>query len=261
MGVSNIDIIDGSRARSDRKGWAEVTRVATITGLSGSASGMFDAAQDALTAYGVDAGDRHPVHTLLVLDEISWEAIAPDGFRATLTYRRLEGQSSGEPDTPEATQIDVGSSLTSQQVNTNKNGVELTLAHLSPPDGETGTIVATVSAQLPQTNLTFRRRETSSPGNISKDYVGKINLAGWDGDPTAQEGQWMCTAIRGTSNDNMATWDVTYEFAYNIDGWNPWVYWRDSKGKIPDLDDLTVDVGYYQASIYDTANFNNLNLV
>lgn len=75
-----------------------------------------------------------------------------------------------------------------------------------------------VSMQLPFHTVTYTRTESSSPGDKSKAYTGRINSDSVFGDPPHM---WLCMKIGGSSRDNGKTYDVTYEFQRNPESWDP----------------------------------------
>jgi hypothetical protein len=97
----------------------------------------------------------------------------------------------------------------------------------------TTTQTATVSIQEPSTVLRITRRESTPRFEEAIAYVGKVNSRFWSrGLPR----QWLCTGITADTDDDGATYIVTYEFQHNpsLSGWDITVAWQDENGNIPE---------------------------
>jgi hypothetical protein len=102
----------------------------------------------------------------------------------------------------------------------------------------------------------FSRREGFSPAFKSRNFVGRTNSGTWGGDPP---GSWLCTRIEGVSDDGGQTFNVTYEFQYNIDTWLATVVFIDpDTGRPPE--NLIEGEGLKQVQVYPRVDFNLLNL-
>ena len=115
---------------------------------------------------------------------------------------------------------------------------------LSPQDGFTRDVVFTV---LPGAQYV-----------VKDQWQGKINSSPWNGGDAKT---WLCTAATPDPlaiKVGAAFWHFIYhfEFAYDPEGWQPEVFWRDaSTGRPPD--GLVQDVGRKTVIWYDTLNFND----
>jgi hypothetical protein len=75
---------------------------------------------------------------------------------------------------------------------------------------------------------------------------------------------WLCTKMDGASDDNGATWNVTYEFQRRLPNWKAVAWYRDPDTgqpiKLPDgmTPDTAIEVAHVQ--LYPTVDFNTLRL-
>jgi hypothetical protein len=104
--------------------------------------------------------------------------------------------------------------------------------------------------------LTITRTEIASPHEVAKTYVGRTNNAVFRNEPVDT---WLCSAIEGTSEDQGATYTVTYEFEFRPDTWLARVVFIDEKTNRP-VEGLTEGVELRTYQIYERANFGGLNL-
>ncbi|GAF85995.1 unnamed protein product, partial [marine sediment metagenome] len=74
---------------------------------------------------------------------------------------------------------------------------------------------------------------------------------------------WLCSRIDSTSRDMGLSWGVTYEFIYNRETWDPWVYYVDkTTGQPPTgLTEGGTHPGKAKFRVYKMANFGALGLV
>jgi len=243
--ATHIDIIDGSRGRESRNGWEEVERVATVTGCTGSGQAKL---ANALSASGMPGiGSGHPAFANLALEERAPEAIGTDTVKVRLIYRR-----SDPPSDPASGTIEVGASLNQQQTDRDYAGDLITVTHADIVQG------GIVNVLRPQVTITRTRKELSSPGAKAKTYVGKLNSGAWSLDPGASARQWLCTGITGRSDDNGASYEVTYTFQYDENAWWEKVVWIDpATGRPPNPLDAT---GEKTVQLYDEVDFSQLQL-
>lgn len=116
--------------------------------------------------------------------------------------------------------------------------------------------IATASVQIPQTVLQFSRRERSHPARKSQEFVGTVNFTHvgiWG------TGTLLCTRIDGVSNDNGLSFDVSYEFQYNPDGWTQDISWIDPQTDRPPVS-ARLGNGITTFEFYREEEFQFLNL-
>ncbi len=250
-----LDRIEGSGGKLTGEGW-ELTRTATVTGLSGD---PYDMVIDAAGASGMpDIGDGHPSRPECILRDISLSSVSANAVELQLVYR--------DSDTSVST-IEVGSGLTQVETNKDHSGALITLEYEYPADyipdptkaGETIEQGGLVSKMSPETSIVYTRSETASPGSNSRNYTGKVNTGGWSGDPGAAARTWLCTGITGRSQDYGTTWEVTYTFQYRSDTWDETaLFINPDDGKPPQ--DVVSGVGEKVIQVYTAIDFNGLGL-
>lgn len=120
----------------------------------------------------------------------------------------------------------------------------------------------TVSMQLPFHTVTYTRMESGSPGSKSRRFTGTINSRPIFGDP---KHFWLCTKIGGTSQDEGATYQVTYEFQRHPEGWDPDVVFIDGETGKPlvgsSIDELKEEGALLEnLQVIPEADFRRLNI-
>ena len=259
MASISVDIVAGSRAVKNRKGWQSAERIATVTGVTGTGQAQLD---NALNTLGVPAlGAEHPSMSQLFLDEMEPSARGPGVVLIRMIYRRLED--ADEPVDEDTGSIEVGTTAEQSERNTDHAGALMTVTYASARESEREQQVVTVGAYLPKTRMVVRRRETGSPGDKSKLYVGKLNKGPWKLDPNCAAKTWRCMAILGTSSDGGEFYDVRHEFEHCGEGsetgtWDRRGMWRGSDGRVPS--DLVEGTGKKTFQVGTTIDFGNLNL-
>jgi len=238
-----MDITEGNRGTLTADGWS-FERVAKVAGVGGVGHARL---KNAVEADGVPSiGDAHPTVADCELVSIHPESESQDIVKLRLVYQ-----------TPPAleTEIEVGATLSEVTVDTDING-ELMIVKYG--EDETKDQAALVSIGLPRSTIRFRRREFESPGEKAREYVGKVNTAGWTVDSGAAARTWRCNAIVGRSADSGRSYDVDYDFEYDEETWDARVVWIKSEtGRMPpDLDEN----GRRRFQVYREKGFNGLNL-
>ena len=115
---------------------------------------------------------------------------------------------------------------------------------------------ADVELSIPQLVLTETRKESSTPANTARAFVGKVNQFACFGGAART---WLCTRIEGTTNDRGASYEVTYEFQYNEQTWDAVVVFRDPNTQRP-VDSPEEGEGIKTVQVYSVANFAALGL-
>lgn len=259
-----FDLQSGHSAVRTENGW-EITRIALVKGLSGTADARLVNAVDsaAVIAAGMpEIYDPHPTKTGVLLRELRPEPIDSETVKVTLVYR-----DAGVSIYPrEEARISVGSSVQQIETNRDKSGNDLKVSHswtaaekarhygdtvptgLATPDIQGGM----VTQFKPQATYEYAKRQNYSPEGDAITFVGKVNNALWRG---GAAGTWLCTGIVGRSNDNGEHYDVTYSFQYQASGWNPYYTYLMPDGKPPETTDTS---SRKVADLYETANFAGL---
>lgn len=266
-----IDIVDGARGRKSQEyGW-ELERKAIVTGIDSTLAASARLLEAVLCTVGMpEIGDPHPNVAACILREIIPTAITSEKVELRLVYRERGADTQQDGEWPEST-IEVGASAIQIQTSKDKDDTNISVAYHYPDEEKFGewknatfTTDEVVGKMIPNNTIVVSRRETTTGDFLNwlgKNYVGKINYAGWYLAPGDAAGTWLCTAIRGRSYDGGVTYDVEYNFQYRADAWTENVKFIDHFTGKPPADvikaagggDITVD-------IYEKANFNNLRL-
>jgi len=260
MSAVIVDIRDGNEGNvSSREGWS-LTRIARITGVTGTGHAKIKAAYNALVNALGGLGTQHPTVTTAVISGFHLSNISDTVIEAQITYSQpLPGRAEGE-ETRE-----VNTSLSQVETNKDKDGHLITLSYKYPDDyklderkqGKTIEQGGTVSKLYPQTSLVITRTESSFPGGKSRQYTGKVNNGGWWGDLTAAPRTWMVMSIIGRSNDGGETYEVVYTFQYLEDTWHETaLFVNPDDGKPPA--DLVNDEGIKIVQLYEEVDFNTV---
>ncbi len=250
MSKVKLDRIEGSSLRRMAEGF-EAVRVAYVIGLGGDACGRL---RQAVEAEGIPrVGQPHPTIENLVVQLVAVEPDGPHAAKVLIHYRSREvgGGSAG------GGRVEVGSTLNQRLTETNLSGERITVAYTATGDDSDLQIQGTrVPALRPQTTLQFSRNESNNPARLARQFVGTVNQARiFDGDSQT----WLCTAITGKSSDGAVSFDVTYEFQHNADGWQPQVSYIDPRTNRPPAD-LVLGVGLKEIAIYKQTDFRELGL-
>lgn len=227
----------------------EVVRMAQVTGLDATINDGHRLLTLAVEATGIVVGvDFHPSRTELVCTRIDARHMtdSPSKVELTITYGiPIFDFQTGDVDTdqPQITGGVVVQSVTTsrdvhghpiklfhQLIQTDENGVYK--KNPKHPDNG-GTLdpdsiqqfkflirrlesVAKIEVLMPMYTFGLTRRESTSPGAIAQQYVGTTSHKVWFGFP---RGTVLCTGITFTSNDGGATFNTTYSFQENREGW------------------------------------------
>ena len=283
--VSRIDLMDGNSTLKGKEGW-KITRVALVEGLEGTP--LSDRGAAAIEAVISEVGDvltAHPDRPFTFIDSFSVNLVA--NFCAKVNIMYAESRGGGGGNDVEDWQIEVGATLAQEQSNLDFEGNLMEQVAYTYPtpyypntdkEGWTDRQGGTVSKLVPGVSMTITHREYASPGDKAREWVGKVNAAGWSVDPNAPARAWLCASITGRSSDSGKTYDVTYQFQYKkgrdtpdafmlgtCPGWDEtYMYICPDTGKPPDFSDDAINDGAVvsealkMVQLYAEANFNNL---
>lgn len=255
-----MDQLDGGRAVKGISGW-EFTRVAKVTELAGSGQNrIVDAVNQVIQAVG-DIGTEHPLISTSRIVKFTPRVVSASVVDVNIEYK--EGSFSFE----NTTRINIGTSVSQVESNTDANGDPILVEYQYPTDyqldpqkaGKTIKQGGTIQRPAPESTLVIKRRETASPGDKSRIYSGKANSVSWSLDPTSDPRQWFCYSITGESDDGGATYDVEYTFHYREETWDQEVMFiNPDDGRPPP--DLVVGTGLKIVRRVKTIDFNGLGL-
>ena len=251
----------GVSGHKDDKGWKSLTTTAIVEDVAGTGDQVL---ANALVASGVPRMNQiHPYYSALSVASLAPKAVGGGVVEITIGYERPEEGGSSSVPGEDTGSIQVGASLQSVQANKDAFGDLVQVTH----GGKTQP--ATFPMLVPRATIRKTRTRDESPLEDAKEYVGKVNTAnGFNlGGNPVEARTWLCTAITGHSDDGGETYEVTYEFAYNPDGWDvPWVFFRAPDGKTPsgviDANGQVIDANaaVQNVQVYAEINFNGLGL-
>jgi len=259
------NIIDGSDLIETQDS-IEKTMIAIVTGVTGGndAEREYDALQAVgLPAMGDALGATAPLTNVRVVERSAAPAAtgSNEKFRVTLQYSSRMF-ASADPNDATIPRYNSSTVLQLEETNQDKDGNVIEVSHNYGGDIGTKTTGAFVSVYKPATTEVMTRIEEGiEPLDLRTAYAGKTNSVAWLG---YAAGTWLCTRIDcvwlGTNASSELIWDCTYEFAYRADGWKPKaVFIDDQMGQPPQS--LVVDTGIVTVDAYETADFNELQLI
>lgn len=259
------DVIDNPTGRFTLGGWT-LERTFVVTGVAGEGH---EKLIHALETSGVPKlGDAHPSANYTYLRESIPTAEDPDTVRIRLIYTNPANPSYRQEVDITGELIEVGGTLSQIQTNLDRNDAVMYVDYTYPADyphnpdlqsKAAPTQGGLVNKFVPQHTIVKSRLEYSSPSAIARDFVDTVNAAGWNLDPSAAVGTWLCTGIKGRSNDGGVSFIVTYSFQYRADTWATDVYWIDPHDGHPPAD-LVAGTGKKTYELYNIMNFNLLGL-
>lgn len=157
----------------------------------------------------------------------------------------------------------VYSGLQQTQTQNNRWGAPLLVQHTYPVDDpdfpeQTFQQIATASFFEPQLRLAaVGILSRWIPIAESARWVGSVNAVYWVG---GAPGTWLCTKADASPlslRPSDRKWRFHFEFQFKSGGWNPGVWFEDSRtGRPPS--DLVPGIGVYQADLYPMLDFRIL---
>ena len=261
------DLLAKATISHDENGW-HATRAFHVSGFNHpDATGR---PYLATLAAGVPRrGDTHPVIPDLQVSSITTQTIDTEQYEVVCNYGLLTANQLPIDDFA-IPQIEVSTTLQTRQralaYDGAGNKVVMKVSYTFLPASGVGPpgpndIVkqfAVVEVQVPMTIVRYRRRETTSPGDKSKFYVGKINATPVFNDGV---GMWLCTELDGASTDGGASYNVSYGFQRNPDTWAAApVFDFDKAGRDANNGDPSIGNGIELYRVYEFADFHGLNI-
>lgn len=222
------DLVEGARIAIGPNG-PTVIRKFHVDGVTGAA----DARQfEAVTADGIPVfGEFDPVVPTARAFTITAEPTGTDSAIVTVEYKRFPA-SQKPPDETVPPDVQIGSSVQSFEVNTDKDGNPLTVKY-TPDDGsrDETEIVAVTNIDLPVTVARLVRRESFSPIRNSVRFTGRVNRTRF---LFGGAREWLCRSIDGRTVDGGETYTVSYVFQHNPDKFDKeFVFIDDETGQPP----------------------------
>jgi hypothetical protein len=216
---------------------------------------------NALTTAGVPQyNDPHPTLPDVRVTRIQARPAtghSPNTFRVVVTYTIPEADdalSEAEDDLATSGKVTFNTSLASEKTWFDINGDFLTVRWRG---GTIVTVYKEAEVQRPQLEVAFRRVETSAPKSEILNYLGKVNSGPWSGFPAKT---WLCTRI-DADQEKAGKFEVDYGFSYRPETWRLEVIANLTAEQIAELPpDVESANGYQLYDVYQTADFNQLNL-
>lgn len=266
MAIINWDLVDGDTAELTRDGWS-ATRIATVSELT--ASYGYEKIGEAVDAISIPIGTIHPYYYNSALQSISATSVSSDVVTVALTY---------EPVLSVPYDIQISSSANSAQTNKDKNDTVIEVSYTYPSDydgdplkvSKTETVGKTVDTRIPTSTITISKREVITGGNLtdlSQQYVGTVNIAGWNIRPSDPARSWLCSSITGDyfglyiqAGTEYTVYDTQYVFEYQYGGWDTEVVFLDpATGEPPDPATWSGDT-HKTVELMQESNFTNLTI-
>jgi len=223
MATAGQILLEGCTATETPEGW-EFHATMPVVGVTGT-----DMQQlvNAVHAAGVPTlGSRLAGWPSAVLVSRTPEPLGDGKFMVALVYK-----DQGELDDPADQTIEVSTSLRSELTNRNLDGSLIVVEYGGKKQsGE-------VAIDTPASTMRVHRTESDNPQYKSAYYTGSINSTAFAlAHPHMNApGSWRCNSIVGSSSDRGRSWEVDYEFEYDVAGWEEEVSYLDPEtGRIPD---------------------------
>lgn len=167
----------------------------------------------------------------------------------TFQYKGFTTSISVLPDDDGPVIVTISGGLVEKETSIDRIGAALTTVH----NGETR--AATVSILVPVTVIQCDRLEVSTSKARADTYLGRVNSASWNGYAARTV---LCEAIESSTDDGGDSFNVTYRFRQDPDGWDQTIVHRTPAGE-PVLSPVA-SVGIKTVEIYDEVSFAGLNI-
>lgn len=251
MATATVDSIVDVAFKEENGQIKSLTRKAQISGLSSTAADALVAEMRAATGLPA-ANSTFTIGTSTLALKTRDFKVSGDRQKAEcqLEYELSQTADGGQGDgTPSA--FEGGTSL--QQVTTQKyrNGTAVTVTYGSD------TVPVELQYLEPQNTLKASITiTTSTPGSIADAWGGKLNSATWNG---SAAGTWMCmNATFKIRSWEDSTWDFSFDFQQNKNGWAPQGVYIDPKTNQPPSDWLSAGAYVNDTGRYDSLDFATL---
>jgi len=284
MATVLMDLLKGSGSK-EINGY-RFTRIATVRGLTGTASERIKNAIDEVENYlgsggglgtsypGVDGcilrsisiGTQDDVDVNVVLEYSTESFDSPDRdklFKTTPMFAFTSGLSQLEKpakdDGGDNIQLAFPQYVGPGSENADTYGYNTTALNYVTP---------TLSIDESEKHLVVTIKQVgsdlSSVNSLWNTYGNKLNSVDWA--ESGDSGLWKFVSMRADpyQNESGTGYDVTFQFVYRESGWNDTVFYRKDSGDPPGDDEITRYSGISGVKVteqsynYDTADFNNL---
>jgi len=232
-----------------------------ITGITDTDLGALKTALDAsgVPSYGDAYGADFP-NLVVTGREVSIVDADAGTYDVDITYGHFtEDQDQDDPLTG-VLQGELQASIQQVTSNVDANGDTITVEHTYPsddPDFPDETKVQGGEITYFEVQKTIRMRgfrTIARPWLIVSQIQNKLNKNPWNGGAART---WLCTNATSTilNRAGDGTYEMTFEFQYNPDGWDPTVVFIDERTGKPAVG-LVEGTGYKQIQRLDEINFD-----
>lgn len=252
------DVVEGGGRVTHSEDGITAVRAFRVDALDGD---RFTRAASVLELGGIPRyGEPHPTIPGILCLNVEVEMSDVRQALVTCTYRRptpRDAPDDGGGDDPGATSaLEIGATVQTAKTNLDANGNLMIVSYVP----SSGPVIArsqggTVDIQIPSPVLSVSRRETVAPWLDALKYVGRTNRFRWN---RGEERTWLCTSIRGTTDDGGVTYQTAREFAYKEETWDATVVYTDPKtGKPPSdvADFVNREFAIRKFQVYGTEDF------
>lgn len=235
-------------------------RQAVVTGLAQTDYAVLKAAlADASVP---DNGDFLSGDSNLVLTTRNVRVVpdSPSTCEVELIYEHTDNEGQNLTDPPYGLAITTSHSSL-QQITTelDADASQITVAHTWPDTdddwpGEAITQGGEITVMIPQETIRVQGMfSTTTPWRLVDEMIGHVNSSAWMGGAAAT---WLCTDAHYSFWDfNTGICRVSFEFQYNMHGWNPDVFFIDPRTNKPPPS-LVLNTGYKTITWYPTQWFD-----
>ena len=254
MATVTEDLVSG-HVLVDVNGGSTITRVFHVTGLVAAPHGQL---LEALRDPGIpDIGDIYPNEAALTAQRHEVRPAGVNGAIIEVLYgvaNRPRGGTWNQPiplpgnDGQDVKQVSSTLREIITHFDVNSNRMILT----PPPSKSNGlSFISKAKRFVPVANIVFERTETTAQNARIRSHFGRINslAVGSFGVRTL-----LFHAYDSVSPDGGRSWQTTYEFTYDGDGWDHEDIWRDENGRPP------ADASFQSWQIMKQSDFNALGL-
>jgi hypothetical protein len=237
-----------------------IVRGALVTGLDLTSVGEASNALPAcLSATGMpQLYDPHPTRPLAQVMDYIIRGVSFDTAEVGIVYIQEGPQDS-------SFLFRVGTSLSQEGTQVDKDGNPILVSYVpsgAPVMQPATKRLATVQKLEPLSSLTAVGILSYSPGALSQQFTGTVNVATWQGGAART---WLCTGIEGeqtpTTGQNFRT---SFTFLYRQQTWDAFAVYVDANGQIPpdinpnDLTTADVANGLLRVQLYTAMDFTTL---
>lgn len=255
MATATVDLIENVAAREERGKLVSLTRVALISGVTGTTAD--GAIAEMLAATGLPASGSSITIGATTLYVIGRDASISDdrqNAKVTLTYGLPTNEESGGSETTNVIRRRGRVAVQQKTTSDDRNGNTIVLSATGLADqGAEWQVFTPVSEPVIETV-----ESTANPDGLAKQWIGRVNSAPWRDEPA---GSWMVSEASYEELDTLSTppkWRFTWAFMFNEDLWLPAAWMIDpATGKPPTPDQQIANETIKKIPYYYQIDFNS----